>query len=139
MERDTLGNLEQWGRALEELDEWKQAGQLDSHQDDLLWLLRFRGNWRLREAALEMMASLQAPAPKLICEACGIMMNESLYHEVRILAAEAVAALLSSERNPGAPTEALAGEVRERMHALLESAQPPVMHLALRRVFARIE
>ncbi len=139
MKRDALGNLEQWGRALEQLDEWKRAGQLDIHQDDLLWLLRFRGNWRLREAALEAMASLRSPSPELICEACNILVNESLYHEVRILAAEAVAALLSRDRNPGAPISALAGEVRERMRALLESAQPPVMHIALRRVLCRIE
>lgn len=139
MERDTLGNLEQWGRALEQLDEWKRAGQLDGHQVDLLWLLRFRGNWRLREAALEMLASLHVPAPELICQACDIMMNESLYREVRILAAEAVTAMLSSDQNPGAPMGALAGEVRQRMHALLESAEPPVMHLALRRVLSRIE
>jgi hypothetical protein len=139
MKGDTLGNLEQWGRALEQLDEWKRAGQLDSHQDDLLWLLRFRGNWRLREAALEMMALLQVPAPELIRQACDIMMNESLYHEVRILAAEAVAVLLSSERNPSALTEPLTDEVRGRIHALLESGQPPVMHLALRRMLSRIE
>ncbi len=61
MKCDRLDNLEQWDRVLEQLDEWKRAGQLDSHQDDLLWLLRYRGNWRLREAALEMMVSLQVP------------------------------------------------------------------------------
>ncbi len=139
MKSDRLGNLEQWGRALEQLDEWKQAGQLDGHQDDLLWLLRFRGNWRLREAALEMMSSLQAPDPALIRQACDIMTDEGLYHEVRILAAEAVTALLSSERPPGPPVGSLAGEIRERMHALLESVQAPVMHLALRRLLPRIE
>ena len=103
MKRDTLGNLEQWGRALEQLDEWKQARQLDNHQDDLLWLLRYAGNWRLREAALEMMVSLQDPTPDLILQTRDIMMNEGLYHEVRILAAEALAALLSRERNPPLP------------------------------------
>ena len=139
MTRDKLDNLGQWGRVLEQLDEWKRAGQLDSHQDDLLWLLRLRGNWRLREAVLEMMVSLQTPDPELIRQACEIMMNESLYHEVRLLAAEAVTALLSNERTPRAHTDSLADEVRERMQALLASTQPPVMHLALRRVLSRIE
>ena len=118
---------------------WKQAGLLDSHQDDLLWLLRFRGNWRLREAALEMMSSLQAPDPALIRQACDIMMDESLYHEVRILAAEAVTALASSERPASPSAESLSSEIRERMHSLLESVEPPVMHLALRRLLSRIE
>jgi hypothetical protein len=139
MESDRLGNLEQWGRALEQLDEWKQAGQLDSHQDDLLWLLRFRGNWRLREAALEMMSSLQTPDPALIRQACEILMDENLYHEVRILAAEAVTALLSSERPSAPPAELPAGEIRERMRALLESVQTPVVHLALRRLLPQLE
>lgn len=138
MNRDRIGNLEQWGCVLEQLEEWRRTGQLDSHQDDLLWLLRFRGNWRLREAALEMMPSLQMPDPELIRQACDIMMDETLYHEVRILAAEAVTEAMSSKRSslgPGSPAK----EVRERMHALLESTQPPVMHLALRRMLPRIE
>ena len=139
MTRDRLGNLEQWGCALEQLDEWKRAGQLDSHQDDLLWLLRFRGNWRLREAALEMIVSLQRPAPELIREACHIMMNESLYHEVRMLAAEAVTALLSRDRNPGAPSELLVDEILACMHTLIDKPQSPVMHLALRRDLSRFE
>jgi hypothetical protein len=139
MKRDTLGNLEQWGRALEQLDEWKRAGQLDDHQQDLLWLLRFRGNWRLREAALKMMASLHDPAPELIRQACHIMMNESLYHEVRMLAAEAVSALSSSKGNIGAPKEPLTDEIREHMRVLLESARPPAMHLTLPRLLPRIE
>jgi hypothetical protein len=139
MTRDRLDNLEQWDRVLEQLDEWKRARQLDSHQDDLLWLLRYRGNWRLREAALEMMVSLQVPEPEMIRQACDIMMDESLYFELRILAGEAMTALLSSERNPHVQTDSLADEVRECMQTLLASTQPPVLHLALQRVLSRNE
>ncbi|MBM4087985.1 MAG: hypothetical protein FJ276_00940 [Planctomycetes bacterium] len=139
MECKRLGNLEQWGSVLEQLDEWKRAGQLDRHQADLLWLLRFRGNWRLREAALEMMASLKAPDPELIREACNILTDENLYQEVRILAAESVAAMLSSEGGSGAPLVGPAGKARECMHALLGSPQPPVLHLALRRALSQLQ
>lgn len=139
MKGDRLGNLEQWGRVLEQLEQWRHAGELESHQEDLLWLLRFRGNWRLREAALEMMGSLQRPLPQLIHEACDIATDESLYHEARILAAEAVTAILSSGRSSDGGTISLAGEVRDCLRALLESTSPPVVHLALRRVLPRIE
>ena len=139
MNCETLGNLEQWDAALEQLDKWKQAGQLDSHQDDLLWLLRYRDNWRLREAALEMSTLLQAPTPELIRQVSDIMMNENLYQEVRILAAETLGTLLSNQRKRGAITVPLDTEVRERMNALLASTQPPVMHIALRRVLSQIQ
>ncbi len=138
MTRGTFGNLEQWGPVLEQLHDWKRTGELDRHQDELLWLLRYRGNWRLREAALDVMATLQAPDPELIRQACEIIMDEDLYQEVRILAAETVAALLSNERACRADAVLLASEVRARMHALLGSTCTPVMHVALERVFSRI-
>jgi hypothetical protein len=139
MNRDTLGNLEQWDSVLEQLDEWKRMGQLDSHQEELLWLLRYPGNWRLREAALEMSALLQAPTEELIRQASNVMTNENLYQEVRILAAETLAALLLNERKHGSVTLPVDNEVRERMKALLTSAQSPVMHVALRDMLSRIE
>ena len=116
MTRGTFGNLEQWGPVLEQLDDWKRTGELDRHQDELLWLLRYRGNWRLREAALDVMATLQAPDPELIRQACEIIMDEDLYQEVRILAAETVAALLSNERACRADAVLLA-ERGPRTHA----------------------
>jgi len=139
MNRDTLDNLEQWDSVLEQLDEWKRMGRLDSHQEELLWLLRYPGNWRLREAALEMSALLQAPTAELIRQASNIMTNENLYQEVRILAAETLAALLLNERKRGSITVPVDNEVRERMKALLASAQSPVMHVALRDMLSRIE
>lgn len=138
MKQDGLRNLEQWVRVLEQLEEWKRAGQLDSHQDDLLWLLRFRGNWRLREAALEMMPSLRTPDPELIRTACTILMDENIYDAARILAAEAVTALLPGSGG-ARPRSELTAEVREQIHALLESHQAPVLHVALRRLLPRIE
>jgi hypothetical protein len=142
MRDERLDNLEQWDRALEQLDDWKHAGQLDSHQADLLWLLRFRDNWRLREAALEMTVLLQVPEPELIRQVCDILIDDSLYYELRVLAAEALAALFSRD-GPDGPHDACAdsvvGEVRECARQLLASTQPPVVHLALQRVLSRIE
>jgi hypothetical protein len=139
MNREMLGNLERWDAVLEQLDEWRRAGQLDSHQDDLLWLLRYRDNWRLREAALELSTFLQTPTPELIRQVSDIMMNESLYRKGRILAAETLGALMLNERKRGSITAPLDSEVCERMNALLASNQPPVMHIALRRVLSQID
>lgn len=139
MTRRRLENLEEWDRVLEQLEEWKGAGQLDRHQDDLLWLLRYDSNWRLREAALEAMASLQTPEPELIRKACSILLDDSLYWEVRILSVEAVAPVLAGEQAAGALTDSLADEVRQCMRTLQASAQPPVLHLALQRVLSQIK
>ena len=134
MKRNRLGNLEQWGDVLEQLKEWKRTRELDNHQDDLLWLLRSRDNWRLREAALEMMGFLNRPTPELVREACAIMMNARLYHEVRVLAAKAVSEHLSSDRHPHVPADPLTAEARQCMNTLLKSTGRPVVHLALRRI-----
>ncbi|MBP7934767.1 MAG: hypothetical protein KA354_08990 [Phycisphaerae bacterium] len=55
--------------------------------------VRFQDNWRLREAALAVLGEVYRPSEVLVEEACRIMMDEGLYHHVRVLAAEALAAM----------------------------------------------
>lgn len=132
-------NLEDWGHVLDHLEEWTRTGQLSAHQDDLLWLLRYGGNWRLREAALEAMASMRNPASELIDEACRIMMDDNLYHQVRVLAAEAVAAAGGGDKLGSGEQTGLNRKVRDQMRALLDSHQPPIIHRALQRVLPQIQ
>jgi hypothetical protein len=139
MSERALGNLEQWGHLLERLEAWRRSGRLDRHQDEILWLLRYPDNWRLREAALEAMKDLQTPQVDLIRAACSIMMDERLYYQVRVLAAEALARALAAKASAGGAALSQAREVREQMHALLDAHQPPVMHQALRRILPTLE
>lgn len=140
MHRTVFGNLAEWDRVLERLAELLRTGDLQRHQDDLLILLRYPGNWRLREAALEAIPAIQQPAEALLQEACRIMRDEGLYFQVRVLAAEAIHAAL--DRLPmDSPDETirLRREIREHVQALLHSQDVPVLHQAARRILPKVE
>lgn len=140
MPQNVFGSFAEWGRVLERLDELTRDGRIDEHQDELAVLLRYRDNWRLREAALESIRAIRRPCDALIREVCDVLMNEGLYYQVRVLAAEALTAALDrlTDRAEGAVIQ-LRRDIRDRMHALLDSGQPPVIHQAARRVLPRIE
>lgn len=135
MDAPVLDNLEEWGRVLEELDHLRRDRTLDRHQNEILRLLRYRDNWRLREAALEALRDVQKPFEPVVEETCRIMMNEELYYQVRVLAAEALAAMgerLATSREPHSAE--LRRQIGQRMQELLDSHQPPILHQAVRRV-----
>lgn len=140
MDQDTFGNLTDWGRVLERLDELTRRGGIEAHQDDLAMLLRYRGNWRLREAALECIPSITEPKAELIREVCQLMLDENLYFQARILAAEALGAAMDHlGKCSDSQTPALRKDIRDQMHALLGSQDLPVVHQAARRVLPAIE
>lgn len=140
MHKDGFGNLEEWGRVLTQLEQLRQDRRLDEHQDGLVRLLRYPDNWRLREAALEFARDVRQPTEPLVTAVLQILTNEDLYYEVRVLAAEALAALLPAAwtgrdgRNRELEQRAL-----EHMHALLDATHPPVLHQAVQRVLPTIE
>lgn len=140
MDRDIFGNLEDWGRVLEQLAELSHAGQIEPHQESLARLLRYQGNWRLREAALEAIPAIRRPTANLIREVCNVMMDDGLYFQVRVLAAEALGAMVDrAEDRAEAGSPQPRQQVREQMHALLNSHQPPVIHQAARRILPKVE
>jgi hypothetical protein len=140
MRQDVFGNLEDWGHVLERLAEFTRNGEIEGHQDSLIVLLRYPDNWRLREAALESVPAIRRPTAPLVREICGIVLNDGLYFQVRVLAAEALSAVLDrlAERSPDAAT-GLRREIREQMHTLLNSQDVPVLHQAARRILPKIE
>jgi len=140
MHRDEFGNLEEWGRVLSQLAQLARDQVLDEHQDGLVRLLRYAGNWRLREAALEAVQSVKRPAETLMSEVLRIMADERLYHEVRVLAAEALACSVAASRaSTDGRNHTLEQRVIDQMHALLDSPHPPLLHQAVRRVLPTIE
>lgn len=140
MHRDVFGNLREWGRVLERLEALTRSEELDAHQDALVTLLRYRGNWRLREAALEAAASVRCPGEPLVRQVCRIMMDEGLYYQVRVLAAEALGACLERiAESSDTPCVRIRREARERMHALLDAQDVPVLHQAVRRMLPNVE
>jgi len=140
MHRNAFGNLQEWGRVLEQLESISRGGDLDRHQADLIALLRYPDNWRLREAALESSRNLRKPTRDLVDQIRKIMADNRLYCEVRVLAAEALAVLLerwADSSDPGMIE--VRREVQSEIHALLESHQPPVLHQAARRVLPKVD
>jgi len=126
MEHDTFGNLKDWGPVLEQIEALHTQGELDDQQDGLLRILRYRDNWRLRETVLTCVKDMHHPTPELLEGILGIMMDETLYHDVRILAAEALAALaprVTDRREPGAVVDVTMALTK--MDALLEGPGPP--------------
>jgi hypothetical protein len=140
MHQDDFGNLEEWGRVLTQLEQLRQDRRLDEHQVGLVRLLRYSNNWRLREAALEFVREVRQPAEPLVMAVLQILTNEDLYYEVRVLAAEALAALFPAARTSRAGrNRELEQRALEQMHALLNAKHPPVLHQAVQRVLPTIE
>jgi len=134
-----FGNLEEWGGVLDRLEELTGTGQLEQHQDDLVRLLRYPDNWRLREAGLEAAATVGAPTTALVRQLLRLTMDRQLYHQARVLAAEALGAAFERLRANG-QIEALhlQKEVGEQMRALLSESDVPVLHQAVRRILPAV-
>ncbi|UCC72577.1 MAG: hypothetical protein JSV86_19805 [Gemmatimonadota bacterium] len=137
---DSFGNLVEWGRVLEEIGRLGINRELDEHQEGLVRILRYRANWRLREAALKAVTEMDAPREALLSAVLEIMMDESLYHEVRVLAAEALAAgLARAQEKKRHDLDDLRHRAIQQIHELLSSTQAPVIHQGVRLVLSNIE
>ncbi len=142
MTQDVFGNLKDWGAVLDKLEDLSRAGALGEHQGALIRILRYNDNWRLREAALDALPMVQEPSPALIDEVLAILVREDLYHDVRILAADALGRLFGQ----GAPWlkkgAANARLLREKVLGVLEEVlaapQPPILHEAIRASLRRM-
>ena len=137
---DLFGNLTEWGRVLEQLEELKTADSLEDHQAGLVRILRYRDNWRLREWVLQAVRNMKHHSREFIQAIVAILLDEELYQEVRILAAEGLGAWLRIKSSSTAEsTPELELHVVECLQKVLTSPQPPVIHQAIRRVLPTAE
>lgn len=131
-------SLREWNRVLVWLEYSVHQRTLDSHEKDLLWLLRFDGNWRLREAALKALQHLSQPSVSLMKEVMRIVEDDSLYSEVRVLAAQALAHLLNCGGEAGRPQDHPQMIMRQ-LRAMIAEPQPPIVADAVRGVLEAVE
>jgi len=96
MKKSAFDNLEEWDVVLDKLEGLKNKKQLDGHQKDLIRLIRYNDNWRLREAAIDASCQVKKPTCDLIEELLGIVSREDLYIDVRILATNALEHLFAN-------------------------------------------
>ncbi len=138
-----FGNLMDWGSALDKLQHLRDTGELNNHQEELIRLLRFDGNWRLREAAVEASSTLTTPSIDTAKQLVKMIKRGDLYYNVRIMAAEALSTLVPVVmENKGANSNLVRLFVKEVNHevtTLLSSPEPPFFHDALDLTLEQIQ
>ncbi|MGB5987118.1 MAG: hypothetical protein WBG37_17575 [Desulfobacterales bacterium] len=136
MTQDPFGNLMDWGPVLDTLEELAHQGNLDKYQSGLIRILRFKGNWRLREEVLKRVGEIQSPAPELIRQVLTLLDDDNLYYDARILAGEALVQLLENlHSDPEGEIHARVGNFIKRLTGM---PQPPFFTDALNRMNAAL-
>ena len=132
MQGDPFGNLVNWGEVLDRFDELANGGQLDEYQPGLIRILRFKGNWRLREEVLKRVGGIQIPTQELISEVLSILADDNVYYDARVMAGDALIDLLKNI-NAG-QTDEIAWGVRKVVEKLMDTIHPPFFDNALGRL-----
>lgn len=132
MDKNIFGNLTDWGVVLDQIEALRKSRSLDAHQTELVRILRYRDNWKLREAVLECLKDLKRPNVDLANAVWDIMMDETVYYEQRILAADSLGHMCA--RQSDADSKVIGG-----MRRLLDTPLPPFFHKALNQILERLE
>lgn len=143
MEKYLFGNLNDWGIVLERLEKLSQTHELDQYQDELIRLLRFDQNWRLREAAIESLPFIKNPGLNLAREVAALIKRKDLYYDVRILATDGLEKLATTiVGNKAFDKDILRkfiqGIVKD-MDELLASPEPPIFHDVLQNSMSQVK
>ena len=139
MQSDIFGNLMEWGDVLEKLDGLRNSKTLDEHQVGLVRILRYPRNWRLREAALEVLGEINKPSHELVKETLNIALNEEVYLDARKMAVDALADLMIKDRRIRSKKEITArSRVLEKMESLMGDTQSPLLRERIERFFKKL-
>ena len=138
MSSDIFGNLMDWDQAMEKLNHLQRTKKLNEHQPGLVRIMRYRDNWRLRETVLNYAKDITHPSYNLLKEVLNIVMDENVYYDARILAANALASLRKNSKDNKNSDQTTKSAVIEKMETLLGSLQPPIFHEAIRRSYNTI-
>ncbi|MCP4623335.1 MAG: hypothetical protein GY850_07350 [bacterium] len=136
MTHDPFGNLREWGPALELLDELAINGKLAGCQHGLIRILRYKGNWRLREEVLKRIGGIPDPSNKLVDQVLTIIEDDNIYYDARILANNALIELLKNSQNR-LPKEFIM-KIRKVIEKLCKSPQPPFFDEAIKQLDSEI-
>jgi len=123
---DIFGDLREWGRIPEQIEQLRLSGRLDEHEEGLTRVLRYRYNWQLREAALRVVPDIREPSKDLLDVLLQIVPDEYCALETRLLACEAVRHVISR-------TDAEGSAVAQIVDDTLRAAFPPVLRKVVER------
>ncbi len=132
MNSDVFGNLQEWGRVLDQLQQMREDGTLDNHQQGLARLAQYPFNWQLRQAALCAIAELKQPTDEVLQIAIQIVTDDNFDLGTRILAGNAVSGVLGNGSGVRLSTDARTKAVKS-IKNLMEKPQPPVFHTLARK------
>jgi len=131
---DPFGNLRNWGPVLDLLDILDETGRMEECQPGLIRILRYRGNWRLREETLKRLGRIARPSRELIARVADIVADDDTYYEARILAGRTLTELARNARRASAgETDPDMEPVADVVRNLLGTPQPPIFDRALRQ------
>lgn len=136
MKQDPFGNLMDWGTVLDIFEELADAGRLAECQPGLIRILRFKGNWRLREEVLKRVGEIQTPSEDLFRQVISILADDNVYYDARVIAGDALSAMLKNIH--AASYEELSTVVKKLIERLMQTPQPPFFGEAVERLYDEI-
>ncbi len=122
MTQDPFGNLQDWRQALDHLNDVFESGRAEDCQRGLIRMLRYKGNWRLREEALKRIENIEKPKDELIREVLAILEDDNIYYEARIMACRCLIKILYKKRTR---PDQLIKETRQALERIKGIPQPP--------------
>ena len=129
MKNDPFGNLTDWGPVLDTLADLSGKGALSTCQPGLIRILRYKGNWRLREEVLKRVGDIQTPSRALIQAVIVILADDNIYYDARIIAGKALVQLLKKIESEG--SEDIAGHIQKVIKKIKSTPQPPYFDKAI--------
>jgi hypothetical protein len=131
MARDLFGDLSEWGRVLDQLEQLSLAGQLDEHQAGMARILRFRQNWQLTERVLALATGVKQSNDLLTAEVVHVLADVGADIETRVLAAKAIGHLLRNRPPQGTSRGFDPDRVIQNMKATVAGSNMPVLQRAV--------
>ena len=135
-QHDPFGNLREWGPVIDLLDELANSDKLVECQRGLVRILRYKGNWRLREEVLKRIVGIPSPSDELVSQVLTILSDDNIYYEARVLASNALIELLKNSQS-SLPQESIL-EIRTIIEKLNKSPQPPLLENAIKKLDSEI-
>lgn len=136
MTHDPFGNLREWGPALELLDGLDSNGKLAACQRGLVRILRYKGNYRLREEVLKRIGGILSPSDELAGQVLTILADDNIYYDARILANNALIQWLKNSKS--SLNQEFILEIRKMIEKLSKLPHPPFFDKAIKRLDSEI-
>jgi len=136
MKNDPFGNLMDWGPVMDTLEDLANNGDLAQCQPGLVRILRYKGNWRLREEVLKRIGEIQAPSDELVEKVIAILDDDNLYYDVRIIAGNSLVQLLTKTQIDS--NGYILKYAKKIIEKLKSTPQPPFFAKAIDRLHSEL-